>query len=147
VEFWRHERYWKVPLQAYPRLFDGTPFKPVIWRLLGVDMGRRVFDDGFGIVERAMVSVGSETTLNMASELQCHSLEDGRFKSDRITVGSGCTLGTAAFVHYQVTMDGSLLEADSFAMKGSHIPAEKQWLGNPAAEVTNTTLTRPEVIP
>lgn len=147
AEFWRHERYWKVPLQAYLRLFDGTPFKPVIWRLLGVDMGRRVFDDGCGIVERTMTSVGSETTLNMASELQCHSLEDGAFKSDRITIGPGCTLGTAAFAHYQVTMDdGSLLEADSFAMKGSHVPAGKQWLGNPAAEVTDTTLTRPEVI-
>jgi non-ribosomal peptide synthetase-like protein len=148
VEFWRHERYWKVPSQAYLHLFDGTPFKPVMWRLLGVDMGRRVFDDGCSIVERTLTSVGSETTLNMASVLQCHSLEDGTFKSDRITIGSGCTLGTAAFAHYQVTMDhGSLLEADSFAMKGSHLPAGKQWLGNPAAEVTNTTLTRPEVIP
>jgi len=66
----------------------------------------------------------SDTTLNMASVLQCHSLEDGTFESDHITGASGCTLSTHAFVYYQVTMDaGSLLEADPFAMEGSHIPA------------------------
>jgi non-ribosomal peptide synthetase-like protein len=141
-EFWQHERYWKVPSQAYLHLFDGTPFKVAMWRLLGVQMGRRVFDDGCSIVERTLTSVGSETTLNMASVLQCHSLEDGTFKSDRITIGSGCTLGTAAFAHYDVTMeDGSRLEADSFAMKGAHLFAGTQWLGNPAAEVIGTTMT------
>ena len=121
-QFWRHERYWKVPSIAYLRLFDGTPAKPALWRLLGVRMGRRVFDDGCGIVERTLTSVGDGAALNMACVLQGHSLEDGMFKSDRISIGPGCTLGTGAFVHYAVTMgDGALIEADSFAMKGSVI--------------------------
>ena len=51
--FWRHERFWKVPSTAYFQIFNGTPFKNVIWRLLGVRIGRRVFDDGCGIVERS----------------------------------------------------------------------------------------------
>jgi len=132
-EFWRHERYWKVGSGAFLRIFDGTPAKPLLWRLLGVRMGRRVFDDGCAIVERTLTSVGDGATLNMASVLQGHSLEDGAFKSDRIKVGAGCTLGTGAFVHYAVTMgDGSLVEADSFVMKGSSIPAGRRWLGNPA---------------
>ena len=44
--FWFHERHWKFcgsPLQS---LFKGTPFKNVISRLLGVKVGRKVFDDG-----------------------------------------------------------------------------------------------------
>jgi non-ribosomal peptide synthetase-like protein len=132
--FWRHERYWKVPSVAYLRPFDGTPFKPVLWRLLGVRMGHRVFDDGCGIVERTLTRVGDGTALNMASVLQGHSLEDGTFKSDRISIGAGCTVGTGAFVHYAVTMgDRSLLEADSFAMKGSSISRGTRWLGNPAS--------------
>jgi len=139
LPFWRHERYWKVSSVAFMRMFDGTPFKPVVWRLLGVRMGRRVFDDGCGIIERTLTSVGSETTLNMASVLQGHSLEDGAFKSDRITIGRGCTIGTGAFVHYAVTMaEGSLLEADSFAMKGSDIRPGARWLGNPATEGEKT---------
>ncbi|MDQ6687633.1 MAG: amino acid adenylation domain-containing protein, partial [Actinomycetota bacterium] len=43
VHFWRHERYWKVPVLAYLHVFDGTPFKNLIWRLLGVRVGRGVF--------------------------------------------------------------------------------------------------------
>jgi non-ribosomal peptide synthetase-like protein len=134
-QFWRHERYWKVPSVAFMHLFDGTPFKATFWRLLGVRMGRRVFDDGCAIIERSLTSVGSDTTLNMACLLQGHSLEDGAFKSDHIAIGQGCTVGTGAFVHYAVTMeDGALLEADSFAMKGSVIRRGARWLGNPATE-------------
>lgn len=137
--FWRHERYWKVPSVAFMRIFDGTPVKAVFWRLLGVRMGRRVFDDGCAIIERSLTSVGSDTALNMACLLQGHSLEDGAFKSDRISIGRGCTVGTGAFVHYAVTMaDGSLLEADAFAMKGSDIRPGTRWLGNPATEGANT---------
>ena len=33
--FWRHERFWKVPSIAYIQMFNGTPFKSVVWRLLG----------------------------------------------------------------------------------------------------------------
>ena len=132
-----HERYWKVPSVAFVRIFDGTPFKAPIWRLPGVRMGRRVFDDGAAIIERSLTSVGDGATLNMACLLQGHSLEDGVFKSDRISIGPGCTIGTGAFVHYAVTMeDGSLLEHDSFAMKGSTIRPGSRWLGNPATETT-----------
>jgi len=140
--FWRHERFWKVPATAYIHMFNGTPYKNLLWRLLGVRIGRRVFDDGCHIVERSMVSVGSGCTLNAATTVQGHSLEDGTFKSGPITIGSGCTLGTGAFVHYDVTMgDGAILDTDSFAMKGEHIPPHAWWLGNPAAAHPTRTTT------
>jgi non-ribosomal peptide synthetase-like protein len=132
-EYWQQERYWKVAWGMVLHAFDGTPVKPLLWRLLGVRMGRRVFDDGCSIVERSLTTVGDEVTLNMGTTIQGHSLEDGAFKSDRIKVGAGCTLGTGAFVHYAVIMGaGSLVEAESFVMKGSSIPAGARWLGNPA---------------
>ena len=135
-EFWRHERFWKVPATGYFRIFDGTPFKTLLWRLVGVRVGRRLFDDGCLIVERPLVSLGSDVTLNMGGVVQGHSLEDGVFKCDAITIGSRCTVGTGAFVHYGALMeDESLLEADSFLMKGSHVYAGDRWLGNPATGV------------
>ena len=138
--FWRHERYWKVPANAYQEIFNGTPFKGVLWRLLGVRIGRRVFDDGCAIVERTMVSVGSHSTLGAGSIVQSHSMEDGTFKSGHITIGAGCTIGTGGFVHYGTTMgDGSVLDADAFLMKGEHVPPHTQWRGNPATEVPATT--------
>ncbi|MFF4217924.1 Pls/PosA family non-ribosomal peptide synthetase [Streptomyces nondiastaticus] len=135
--FWRHERYWKVPPTAYHAVLNGTPFKPLLWRLLGVRMGRRVFDDGCGIIERTLTRVGDGCALNVGSTLQAHSLEDGVFKSRRIAIGNGCTIGTGAFVHYGVVIDdGARIDADSFLMKGEHVPARTHWRGNPAAELT-----------
>ncbi len=108
----------------------------MVWRALGVPIGRRVFDDGLAITERTLVSIGDEVTFNMGSTLQSHTLEDGAFKSDHITVGNGCTIGTGAFVNYGADLgDGAILEADSFLMKGSRVPAGARWRGNPAADV------------
>ncbi len=138
--FWRHERYWKLHSNAYLHIFDGTPFKGVLWRLLGVRIGRRVFDDGCAIVERTLVSVGSDSTLGTGSIVHSHSLEDGTFKSDHVTIGTGCTIGTGAWILYGTTMgDGSVLDTDSFLLKGEHVPAHARWRGNPATEVPATT--------
>jgi non-ribosomal peptide synthetase-like protein len=131
--FWWHERVWK--LLASP-LFNGTPFKNVMWRLLGVRIGRRVFDDGCGIPEKTLVTIGDDCTLNAGSIIQCHSLEDGTFKSDRTVIGAGCTLGVESFIHYGATMGaGSVLTSDAFLMKGEEVPPHTRWQGNPASEV------------
>ncbi|MGA6153773.1 Pls/PosA family non-ribosomal peptide synthetase [Stenotrophomonas sp. NPDC087984] len=141
--FWRHERYWKVPSILYLAIFNGTPFKPAIWRLLGVHMGHRVFDDGCRILERTLTQVGDGCALNAGSILQAHSLEEGVFKSDCITIGNGCTIGTSAFVHYGVVIDDhARIDADSFLMKGEHVPAHAQWRGNPAVALTTDAACR-----
>ena len=104
--------------------------------MLGVRIGRRVFDDGCHITERTFVTIGDHCTLNAGSIIQCHSQEDGAFKSDRTAIGAGVTLGVNAFVHYGVTIgDGAMLEADSFLMKGEEVPAYAWWGGNPAMEI------------
>jgi non-ribosomal peptide synthetase-like protein len=130
--FWWHERFWKLSWQ--PLILDGTPFKNLTWRLQGVRIGKRVFDDGCAIVEKTLVSIGDHCTLNVRSIVQAHSQESGAFKSDRIAIGSGCTLGVASLVHYGATMgDGAVLAPDSFLMKGEEVPAHARWGGNPAA--------------
>ncbi len=135
-DFWCAERIWKVHPIHYLHLFDGTPFKNLLWRLMGVRVGRRVFDDGAHISEPTLTAIGDESVLNYRSKIQCHSQEDGTFKCDRTTVGAGCTIGVGAFVLYGVTMgDGAVLAADSFLMKGEYVPARARWGGNPAREM------------
>ncbi|MGV9249835.1 Pls/PosA family non-ribosomal peptide synthetase [Streptomyces sp. NPDC003697] len=131
--FWWHERLWKVP-DEYLNVFNGTPFKALVWRLLGVRIGRGVFDDGCYLTERTLTTIGDGCTLNAGSKIQCHSQEDGTFKSDHSRIGAGCTLGVAAHVHYGVTVgDGAVLAPDSFLMKGEEVPPHARWGGNPAA--------------
>jgi non-ribosomal peptide synthetase-like protein len=130
--FWWHERYWKL-LAPLPGLLNGTPFKSPVWRLVGVRIGRRVFDDGCGIAERTLVTIGDDCTLNAGSVIHCHSMEDGIFKADRTVLEDGCTLGVGALVHYGVTIGaGAQLRPDSFLMKGEKVPPRARWGGNPA---------------
>lgn len=140
--YWWHERYWKVP-DTYFGAFNGTPFKNVIWRLLGVRLGRRVFDDGSYFTERTLTTIGDDCMLNAGSHIQCHSLEDGTFKSDHTRIGAGCTLGVGTFVHYGVTMgDGAVLSANSFLMKGEELPPHTRWGGNPARALAASQVGR-----
>ncbi len=134
--FWWVERVWKLHPIHYLHIFDGTPFKGVIWRLIGVRIGRRLFDDGIYISEPTLTAVGDECVFNYGSMIQCDSQEDGTYKSGRTTLGAGCTLGVGAFVHYGVTMgDGSVLGPHSLLMKGEEMPAHARWGGNPAREM------------
>ena len=134
--FWRHERYWKIADSGYIALFNGTPFKNVLWRLLGVKIGRGVFDDGGFLPERTFVTIGDYVTLNAGCVIQCHSQEDGAFKSDRTAIGAHSTLGVGAFVHYGVVIaEHVVLDPDAFVMKGEQLDAGSHWTGNPARPV------------
>jgi non-ribosomal peptide synthetase-like protein len=134
--FWRHERLWKV--LATP-LFAGTPFRALSWRLMGVRVGKRLFDDGAGIPEKTLVTIGDDVVLNAGSVIQCHSLEDSTFKSDYTLLGDGVVLGVSSFVHYGVTMgNGTVLGPDAFLMKGEETIPFSHWGGNPATEVRSS---------
>jgi non-ribosomal peptide synthetase-like protein len=134
--FWRIERYWKMGETPLRLAFKGTPFRPWVYRMLGVDVGRMVFDDGCTITEKGLTKIGDYCCLNEGVSLQCHSLEDGLFKSDRISIGDDATLGPAAFVNYAVTIGaGAVVLADSFVMKGSAVAAGQTWAGNPGRQV------------
>jgi non-ribosomal peptide synthetase-like protein len=134
--FWSHERHWKFCESPLQFMFKGTPFKNVISRLLGIRIGRKVFDDGAQFLEKTLISVGDYATLNEASTIQCHSLEEGVFKSDRISIGRGATIGTKAFVHYGTRVgENAVIAPDSFLMKGEAPEPGTIWQGNPARAV------------
>jgi non-ribosomal peptide synthetase-like protein len=145
--FWSHERHWKLSLVITLLVpFNGTPFRCLFWRLLGVKIGRRVLDDGAGITERPLTTIGDDCTFNDGSIIQAHSQEDGGFKSDYVEIGAGCTVGVGAWVHYGVTMgDGSQIEANTFLMKGEEVPPRTRWGDNPARELQDDTTTEPQI--
>jgi non-ribosomal peptide synthetase-like protein len=90
-------------------------------------------------MDKTLIAIGDDCAFNAGSVIQPHSQEDGTFKSDRISIGAGCTLGTGALVHYGVTMgDGVELAPDSFLMKSEEVPPHARWGGNPAREIPGT---------
>jgi non-ribosomal peptide synthetase-like protein len=140
-DFWAHERHWKLSDTPIMQLFAGTPFKNLISWMVGVKIGRKVYDANCSITERTLTEIGDYANLNEGSVLQAHSLEEGVFKSDFIRIGTGCTLGPAAFVHYGATLgDHVVIDADSFLMKGETLDPHTRWCGNPAKMVRGGTM-------
>ena len=131
--FWRVERYWKLSDNLLTSAFAGTPMRNAVMRLLGVKVGKRVFDDGCILSERTLVEIGDEANLNEESIVQAHSLEEGVFKSDIVRIGADASVGVGCLVHYGVTMgEQTHLNSNSFLMKGEITPVGSRWRGNPA---------------
>jgi non-ribosomal peptide synthetase-like protein len=138
LRFWQHERYWKFVVPQVDKALVGTPFKNLVSRLLGTRIGKRVFDDGATQTERTLTTIGDDCTLNEGSSIQCHSQEDGAFKSDHTALGAGVTVGIGTLVHYGVVIgDGAVVGPDSFLMKGEEVPPGERWGGNPAQEMND----------
>ena len=139
--FWRHERLWKL-LAVAP--LNGTPLKPLIWRMMGVKVGKRLYDAGLNMPEKTLVTIGDNCTFNEGGHIQGHSMEDGTFKSGYVVIGNGCSLGVESLINYGVTMrDGSTLGADALLMKGEDVPENATYTGNPAREVTSPVAHHP----
>ena len=134
-----HERHWKFCGHPLMSLFSGTPLKPFVSYLLGIKIGKKVFDDGAYLYDKTLIEIGDYANLNIASVVQAHSLEEGMFKSDHIKIGAGCTLQCGAFVHYGVTMgENAILGPNAFLMKGETVDPGAVWQGNPARAATRT---------
>lgn len=134
--FWFHERHWKLSGHPYSKIFAGTPMRNLISRMLGVKLGRKVFDDGSGLADKTLIEIGDYANINTGCIIQCHSLEEGAFKSDYTRIGKGCTLAAGSFVHYGVTMeDNASLGPNAFLMKGENVQASTIWQGNPAKAI------------
>ena len=146
--FWRHERHWKLSDSPIMERFGGTPFKNLISRLVGIKIGRKVYDGGCSVTERTLTQIDDCANLNEGSVLQAHSLEEGVFKSDHIRIGQGSTLGPGAFVHYGVSMGQHVvLDADSFLMKGEILDDNTHWRGNPARLVRGSSTSDHAALP
>jgi non-ribosomal peptide synthetase-like protein len=142
IEFWRVERFFKLSASLPYKMVDGTPYKSMVLKLLGVRVGKRLFDNGAVLDEKNIVTFGDDVTLNEGTHIQCHSQEDYAFKCDGITLGSGPTVGVGAWVHYGATVgDGAVLAPDAFLMKGAEMPAFEHWGGNPAEEMREAPAT------
>ena len=134
--FWFHERTWKLGLNSdQPALaaLAGTPLRGLVWQLLGMRVGRQLFDDGCTVPEKSLVTMGDHCTLGATAMLQSHSLEEGVFKSDHVKLGHACSVGANSFVHYGATLGpGCRVLPDAFVMKGEQLAAASVWAGNPS---------------
>lgn len=110
----------------------GTPFLPVIMRLFGCRIGKKVFLDTIYMSEFDLVRIGNEAAVNYNSTMQTHLFEDRVLKMSYLAIGNQSSVGNGAVVLYDTFMEeGSTLGSSSLLMKGEVLKANTHWHGNP----------------
>ena len=124
---------------AVPFLLEylkGTPFLPVVLRLFGVKIGKKVWLNTTDITEYDMVSIGDYTALNEDCGPQTHLFEDRIMKTGEVKIGAACSIGARSIILYGSEIgNGSRIEPLSLIMKGEILPENKSWSGSPVKAV------------
>jgi non-ribosomal peptide synthetase-like protein len=137
---WRSEAitstYEALAVPFFLEYLKGTPWLPMILRLLGVKTGKRVWMNTTDITEYDMVSIGDEAMLNDDCGPQTHLFEDRVMKVGPVIIGKRSTIGARTIVLYESEVGEDVrVEALSLIMKGEKLPPGTSWAGSPVKSV------------
>ena len=124
---------------SVPFLLDfmrGTPWLPLILRLMGLKTGKRVWLNTTDITEYDMVHIGDDTALNEDCGPQTHLFEDRVMKVGPVKIGKRCSIGARTIILYDsVIGDDVAIEALSLVMKGENLQSNSNWGGSPVRPI------------
>jgi non-ribosomal peptide synthetase-like protein len=110
----------------------GTPWLPLLMRLMGAKTGKRVWMQTADITEFDMVSIGDDAALNRDSGPQTHLFEDRVMKIGPVKIGARTSIGAKSIVLYDSEIgDDVKLSALSLIMKGEQLQDGTSWEGSP----------------
>ena len=120
---------------SVPFLLDylkGTPWLPLLLRLLGVKTGKRVWMNTTDMTEFDMVSIGDDTALNIDCGPQTHLFEDRVMKVGPVKIGARSSIGAGSIILYDSEIgDDTKISALSLVMKGERLAPGTDWAGSP----------------
>jgi non-ribosomal peptide synthetase-like protein len=114
----------------------GTPWLPLLLRLLGVKTGKRVWMNTTDITEYDMVTIGDDTAMNEDCGPQTHLFEDRVMKVGPVKIGKRCSIGARTIILYDSEVGDSVsIEPLSLVMKGENLLPATEWGGSPVRAV------------
>jgi non-ribosomal peptide synthetase-like protein len=133
---WRSEAitstYEALSIPFLLEYLQGTPWLPVVMRLLGVKIGKRVWMNTTDITEFDMVTICDDAALNVDCGPQTHLFEDRVMKVGPVKIGARCSIGAGTIILYDSELgDDTKLEALSLVMKGERLSPGTDWIGSP----------------
>lgn len=124
---------------AVPFLLDqlrGTPWLPIVLRLMGMKTGKRVWLNTTDFTEHDMISIGDDTMLNEDCGPQTHLFEDRVMKIGYVKIGERVTIGSRTIVLYDSEVgNDNYIEPLSLVMKGERLAPATRWAGSPVSAV------------
>jgi len=138
---WRNEAltviYEALAVPFVLEYLKGTPWLPILLRILGVKTGKRIWMNTTDITEYGMVTIGDEVALNDDCGPQTHLFEDRVMKIGPVKIGSRSTIGARSIILYDSEIgDNVVLDPLSLVMKGENLPDDTAWMGSPVRPAT-----------
>ena len=113
----------------------GTPWLPILLRLFGVKIGKRVFLNTADFTEYDMVYIGDDCALNEDCGAQTHLFEDRVMKIGKVRIGDRVTVGSRTIILYNTEIKNDITIGDlSLVMKGEILQNNTDWIGSPISE-------------
>lgn len=137
---WRSEAitttYEALAVPFFLEHLKGTPWLPIMLRLLGVKTGKRVWLNTTDFTEHDMISIGDDTALNEDCGPQTHLFEDRVMKIGSVKIGERVTIGSRTIVLYDTEVgNDNHIEALALVMKGERLAPGTSWAGSPVNAV------------
>jgi non-ribosomal peptide synthetase-like protein len=125
----------------------GTPFLPIIFRLLGATIGRNCYLDTIFITEPDLVTIGDDCCIGDRVTIQTHLFEDRVMRMDSLVIKEGCNIGALSVVLYNTHMGSGVTVAPlSLVMKGESYEMGTSWEGIPAQRHTQSESVVPLIL-
>lgn len=133
---WRSEAitstYEALSIPFLLEYMQGTPWLPLLMKLLGVKTGRRVWMNTTDITEFDMVTICDDAMLNADCGPQTHLFEDRVMKIGPVKIGARSSIGAGTIILYDSEVgDDTKIEALSLVMKGERLAPATDWTGSP----------------
>jgi non-ribosomal peptide synthetase-like protein len=112
----------------------GTPFAPMLLRLLGMKIGRNVYIETTDFTEFDLMTIDDNVILDRDSTLQTHLFEDRVMKLGKLHLYPRAQVGSWGMVLYDTVLESDVqIQPMSLVMKGEKLPAATTWQGIPVA--------------
>jgi non-ribosomal peptide synthetase-like protein len=133
---WRSEAitstYEALSIPFLLEYMQGTPWLPLLMRLLGTKIGKRVWMNTTDITEFDMVTICDDAALNADCGPQTHLFEDRVMKIGPVKIGARSSIGSGTIILYDSEIgDDTKIEALSLVMKGERLSPGTEWTGSP----------------
>jgi non-ribosomal peptide synthetase-like protein len=114
----------------------GTPFAPVLLRLLGAKIGKNVYIETTDFTEFDLIEIEDNVILDRDCTLQTHLFEDRVMKLGKLHLHPRAQVGAWALILYDTVLEAdTLIEPMSLVMKGEQVPPATTWQGVPVSRV------------
>jgi non-ribosomal peptide synthetase-like protein len=110
----------------------GTPFAPMLLRLLGMKIGRNVYIETTDFTEFDLITIEDNVILDRDSTLQTHLFEDRVMKLGKLHLYPRAQVGSWGMILYDTVLEQDvLIQPMSLVMKGEKLPPATTWQGIP----------------